>query len=164
MLLTAPAIALLIACGGALASQSYKPPASGQAWTISKVYMKSASQEGKAQAVVAFLCNEPEGQHRIQIFAENLEPRAVCSLWLVAAGETGQPAKVRRLTRRIWPQRADRHGEFRLVVATLDCLVSRYDYVMLRQHPPGSRVDFESGTPVLSGHIDREAHEPPDDG
>lgn len=155
------AVVVLMACSGAFASQSYKPPASGQAWTVTKSYLGSPSDKSSVRGVAVFLCNESERQHRVQLFAKGLEPNGVYSLWLVAESAGGKPVKPRRLTRRIRPQRADRNGEFRLVVTTLQCLVGDYERVVLRHHPAGTRIGLDSGQLVLSGTINREAHEPP---
>jgi hypothetical protein len=154
------AIALaLLACSGGYASQSYKPPAGGQAWTVTKCYLRSASEKSAARGVAVFLCNESERQHRVQLFARDLQPNGVYSLWLVADSHADRPARARRLTRRVRPQRASGNGEFRLVVATLECLVGDYDSVVLRHHPPGNRIGPRSGQAVLSGAINHEAHE-----
>ncbi|MBM3501380.1 MAG: hypothetical protein FJX74_22225, partial [Armatimonadetes bacterium] len=112
----------LLTGAAAFASQAYAPPPSGEAWTVTKVYLKPSNGSGP-QGVVAFLCNDAEGQHRVQVFAKGLQPDTAYSVWFLgAAGE--QP---RRLGTGLRAPRSNAQGELRVVAATWQCEARRHE-------------------------------------
>ncbi|HJN14522.1 MAG TPA: hypothetical protein QGH10_03475, partial [Armatimonadota bacterium] len=108
-------IVAVIVSAGIYASQSYKPPTSGEAWTVTKVYCA-----GVGPGVVAFLCNESEGVHRIQVYVEGLEPEQVYALWLRSIDDTGHILKQTRVTRNWFAPRSDGEGVYHQVLRALE--------------------------------------------
>jgi len=145
------AFALLVSAG-IYASQSYKPPTSGEAWKVTKVYCA-----GMSPGVVAFLCNESEGVHRIQVYVEGLDPELVYALWLRSIDDKGHILKQTRATRKWFAPRSDAEGVYHHVLRASECPVGEYNGLMLS---PGAN-DPSNG--VLFGRIVVEQHSDDDD-
>ncbi len=129
-------------CCLASASQSYRPPAGGEAWQLAKAYLQAQPASAGAEGAVALLCNEAETQHRVQCYARGLRPGEVYSLWLLRRGADGGWDVAQRTSRRIRPARADEEGEFRLTVGVRACPLGRFDAIGLRREPTDGEPEW----------------------
>jgi len=146
-------VALAVLVAGVYASQSYHARAGGEAWKVTRVYMKG-SRGGKG--VVAFLCNHAERQHRVQIYAKGLEAGQVYSLWLREI-EDEKLVREKRITKKLFAPKANSAGVFSHVTKVLDCPFASYNDVVLVK----GATDTSDG--VLFGTINQEAHEEEDE-
>ena len=146
-----PAFAIGLLVVGAHASQSYHAPASGEAWKVTRCYLS-----GEGKGVVAFLCNDAERQHRIQIYAKGLEAGQAYSLWLRQI-EDGKLVREKRVTRKLFAPKANSAGVFSHITKMQDCHVASYNDVVLVK----GTADTSDG--VLFGTINQEAHEEEDE-
>ena len=145
------AVAIGLLAVGAYASQSYHAPSSGEAWKVTRCYLK-----GEGKGVVAFLCNHAERQHRIQIYAKGLDAGQAYSLWLRQI-EDGKVVREKRVTRKLFAPKANSAGVFNHITKVLDCPFASYNDVVLVE----GTTDTSDG--VLFGTINQEAHEEEDE-
>lgn len=138
-------------CVPAWASESYKPPEGGDTWQKANLYLEPVGLFKKASGVTVFACNMAETQHRCQLYAKNVRPRALYTLWIVDM-EGFKVKRTHELTSRWRPLRADKRGVLYFTGNLPWCPVGR-DAFVVKYHPNERRHKFSDGITVLKGYL-----------
>ena len=146
---------LVLAAAAAWASSTpYEPPEGGDKWQFSTVVVKGTPIDRDAIGKAVLSCNMAETQHRIQLQASKLVPRAVYSVWLVkhdsALKKALKKSRADNPSRRL---KADKYGKLAFAANLNACPQGKYDHVVVMLHGDGDPKNVRGAKAALKGKI-----------